>query len=1343
MVTTDAAGSALINIILAAPPIGEVWISATATDAAGNTSEFSNCAMIGAHVVSNTNDSGEGSLREAILNANVDNATDTIRFNIPGSGPRTIAPLTPLPVITTTVVIDGATQPGFAGMPVIELDGVNLPGGNNAGLAIAAPNSVIRALVVNRFVAQPLSGIRLNVGSNGTTIEGCYVGVDPSGNVARPNNVGILVLSDNAVIGGMTVAARNVVSGNFLSGINIFGSGTVIAGNFIGTNAAGMAAIPNVLDGIRSIAKATNTIGGIQPAARNIISGNGFRGVYLQGNGAVVRGNSIGVRVDGTALPNEAAGVSIEQFLSDPDSGHNNIVEANDIRFNNGPGVRVLFGAGNRISQNVMGGNTGLDIDLNGTGVTPNDPGDADTGPNNLQNFPVLQSANTAGGGLTIQGTLGSTPSTNFTLEFYRAGTNCAAGLNRAGTFIGSAQIATGASGTIAFTVNFASPIAAGEFVSATATDSAANTSEVSACLLVSANLFISGAITDSNNAPLANAEVRLSGSQQTSVLTGSNGAYAFTNLPTGGNYSVTPVKTNFTFSPPVRSFNNLAASSPNQNFTGTRIFNISGHVMSRVNGGSFPLGGVTLTLSGAAGRTAQTAADGSYAFNDIPQTGNFAVTAAKAGFVITPSSTPITGPLQHDEVVNFEAEAALTLTGRITFAGSGKTIHAMNADSSAEVTLIATAPGSIGDFDPQWTRDGQKLVFRRDRFVQNLGGTVAAGEIFSANSDGTAVTRLTQPGSTFSDAEPAWSPDNRLIVFVRRSSAPGSASPNQLIVMNADGTNPIQIPLNVSASFRSISSPDWSPDGTTIVFSMSFFGSRGRHIFAVAPNGSTLRQLTTTGTPDSFAPAWSPDGAKIAFLRTAAGTLNPFAVFTMGAAGGRPSQVAAAAIAGKPAWTPDAFRIAYVRRKVSNPSTNELVLSGEGPVLFTGQISQPSWSIQVQTPTPAGANVQVQQGGTAISFTGVTAAGQTTVTTIPAGSAGNVPGGFVLGNVAVEIASTAITSPPITVCLTAPQNITQAAFNALSLLHNEGGTLVDRTTSRNFATRTVCGLVNSLSPFALGEAVNPGQPGISGLVRDVAGNPIGGASITLTGPETRTAVSDSNGLFAFVNLPAGASFTLEAWKLGFIFSSPAQSVVSLSSSAQLVFEGATASFTIGGRISNIRDRAITIRVEGDVFRQTVTDGNGQYVFTGVPAAGSYTVTPSALETVFSPPQTVIAYLDQNEPNVNFRIVRPDEPPPPAVIPELKCVIDHRNGTFTALFGYVNESAVPVSIPVGPSNRFITGARDRGQPGIFLPGRTENAVSVTFKGSQLIWELTDVDQRRNIAVATTNSPRCR
>ena len=102
-------------------------------------------------VVTNTNDSGPGSLRQAILNANANQGMDTISFQI-GTGARTIRPLSPLPEITDPVVIDGTTQPGFAGTPLIELNGQTTPQGT-AGLKITAGSSRVRGLVINRFGA--------------------------------------------------------------------------------------------------------------------------------------------------------------------------------------------------------------------------------------------------------------------------------------------------------------------------------------------------------------------------------------------------------------------------------------------------------------------------------------------------------------------------------------------------------------------------------------------------------------------------------------------------------------------------------------------------------------------------------------------------------------------------------------------------------------------------------------------------------------------------------------------------------------------------------------------------------------------------------------------------------------------------------------------------------------------------------------------------------------------------------------------------------------------------------------------------------------------------------------
>ena len=141
------------------------FVTATATDPANNTSEFSACVAVAAgaatFTVTNTNDSGAGSLRQAITDANANaGQTDTIAFNIAGAGPHTIAPASALPVITDPVIIDGTTEPDFAGTPVIELDGAGA-GAGVSGLVINAGGSTVRALVINRFTA---NGIVLQTG---------------------------------------------------------------------------------------------------------------------------------------------------------------------------------------------------------------------------------------------------------------------------------------------------------------------------------------------------------------------------------------------------------------------------------------------------------------------------------------------------------------------------------------------------------------------------------------------------------------------------------------------------------------------------------------------------------------------------------------------------------------------------------------------------------------------------------------------------------------------------------------------------------------------------------------------------------------------------------------------------------------------------------------------------------------------------------------------------------------------------------------------------------------------------------------------------------------------------
>ena len=300
-------------------------------------------------VVTNVNNHGTGSLREAIINANATVGTDTIVFNIPGPGVKVINLLIALPEITERVVIDGTTQSGYAGTPLIELDG--LAGGTGNGLVIKAGGSTVRGLAVVNF--RNNAGILLD-NCNNNTIQGNYLGLGADGNTAKPNARGLLLTnSSNNVIGGTTAAARNVMSGNGNGGISIGGNSNVVQGNFIGTNAAGTAAVPQ--PGGVSIFEATsvdNLIGGTAPGAGNLISGNDF-GVSSSAPGTTIQGNLIGTDVTGTQrIGNDDRGVGV--FGSNILVGGLTPGAKNIISGNRRDGV-FIRGAGSKLQGNYIG----------------------------------------------------------------------------------------------------------------------------------------------------------------------------------------------------------------------------------------------------------------------------------------------------------------------------------------------------------------------------------------------------------------------------------------------------------------------------------------------------------------------------------------------------------------------------------------------------------------------------------------------------------------------------------------------------------------------------------------------------------------------------------------------------------------------------------------------------------------------------------------------------------------------------------------------------------------------------------------------------------------------------
>ena len=230
-------------------------------------------------VVTNTNDTGDGSLRKAITDANSSPGFDEIAFNIPGVGPHTISPASALPDITGPVTINGYTQPGASAntlatgndaVLLIELDGTNSGSGatNGNGLAFAASDSTVRGLVINRFNR---AGIAVRSGS-GNIFAGNFIGTNPAGTASLPNGSGIyLENSATNTIGGAAPADRNVILGGANPAIfsaETGAGGNTIQGNYIGMNAAGTAALNS---GRIVIQTANNLIGGTSPGAGNLI----------------------------------------------------------------------------------------------------------------------------------------------------------------------------------------------------------------------------------------------------------------------------------------------------------------------------------------------------------------------------------------------------------------------------------------------------------------------------------------------------------------------------------------------------------------------------------------------------------------------------------------------------------------------------------------------------------------------------------------------------------------------------------------------------------------------------------------------------------------------------------------------------------------------------------------------------------------------------------------------------------------------------------------------------------------------------------------------------------------
>jgi trimeric autotransporter adhesin len=530
LATTDHLGKVDVDVNLAGQAAFGQFITATATDPNGNTSEFSACATLSqmaamTMIVNATGDGadtqpGDGicdsdstepgeqcSLRAAIeeLNAQAPvHVPHRIVFNLAGSGPFVIQPASALPEMAVHMVIDGATQPGAAcptvsapGSLLIVLDG-SLAGPGASGLVVGASagGSIIGGLVIGHFHQ---SGIRLE--GDGSRVRCTHIGIGAGGSDSMGNGLhGIDVAASGSIIGH----PRNVIGGNAGAGVHVGAgtSGNTIAGNFIGAAPDGMQAAGNQGGGIL-LAGDDNTVGGQGIHARNVVGGNLLFGIRItNAHDNTVLGNLIGVARDESAsLPNQGHGV---ELLGSASRNRIGLAKGwllfavaasaggNHIAYNAGHGIVIRGDGGphpieNSIHTNAIHDNGGLGIDLGDDGPDSPDPGDGDNGENQRQNYPVLQAEP---GGPRIVLSLASQADSLYILDLYRSPQCDPSGHGEGRAFLMSVPLVADSAGHVSATFDLTGAVSAGDAVTGTATDIAGNTSEFSNCAVIAASAF-------------------------------------------------------------------------------------------------------------------------------------------------------------------------------------------------------------------------------------------------------------------------------------------------------------------------------------------------------------------------------------------------------------------------------------------------------------------------------------------------------------------------------------------------------------------------------------------------------------------------------------------------------------------------------------------------------------------------------------------------------------------------------------------------------------------------------------------------------------------------------------
>jgi hypothetical protein len=304
-------------------------------------------AQAAIHTVVSTQSAGNGSLRDAIITANQNPGRDQIRFDIAGGGPHVISLANDLPAVTGPVAIRGYSEPDAS--PATAGSAANpsvVIDATNAsfGLRLFSDGNEVSGLVVS---GAQLDGVW--VASDDNVVAGNYIGTNDAGNARVPNDQdGVHIDGADNRIGGPAPADRNLISGNFRGGVRVHtGTGNVVEGNYIGTDETGTAGLGND-DGVELESSQTTV-------RNNVISSN-VTGVQVKGDDNTVQGNSIGTDVGGDADLGNLIGVSVftgdRNLIGGAADGEGNLVSGNALS-----GVQLVSDGSDPAEDNDVQGN--------------------------------------------------------------------------------------------------------------------------------------------------------------------------------------------------------------------------------------------------------------------------------------------------------------------------------------------------------------------------------------------------------------------------------------------------------------------------------------------------------------------------------------------------------------------------------------------------------------------------------------------------------------------------------------------------------------------------------------------------------------------------------------------------------------------------------------------------------------------------------------------------------------------------------------------------------------------------------------------------------------------------